>query len=136
MKTTAKITGILNGLTGLTQIVIGAMLWAGKARSLTSFHMTVGVLFVLSLWTLALIAGRFHVGKGLGALAVLWGIVVLLFGIAQPQIMPGSGHWVIRVVHLLLGLAAMAQAGVLARRIRASASPHPTSAAPELGPVR
>ena len=36
----------------------------------------------------------------------------------QTQLLPGSWHWVIQVLHLLLGLGAMGQGEGLAARIK------------------
>jgi hypothetical protein len=50
--------------------------------------------------------------------ALLWGAVVPVFGMTQTQILPGSFHWIVQVLHLVVGLAALALAETLARRIR------------------
>jgi len=63
------------------------------------------------------------VGAGLVALAVLWGIIVLALGMTQTRLMPGSAHWVIRVLHLLVGLFAIRLGEVLAQRIKAVRAP-------------
>jgi len=55
----------------------------------------------------------------------LTGLVQLTLGVTQAQFLRGDGHWVIRLLHLLTGLAAMgignalsARAGVAPRRWR------------------
>lgn len=54
---------------------------------------------------------------GLILLTVVWGLVLPVFGMTQTRILPGSGHWVIRVLHLLVGLGALRLAEALATRI-------------------
>jgi hypothetical protein len=51
-------------------------------------------------------------------LAVGWGIVVPAFGIVHPRLLPGPAHWVIRALHLLIGVIAMVIAAKLAEFIR------------------
>ncbi len=43
-----------------------------------------------------------------------------ILGLTQNQLLPGSWHWVIQLVHLLVGLGAMGQGEGLARRIKAA----------------
>jgi len=131
MNKAARMAGILVGIAGLFQLVVGVLMWTGRALSLTNTHMAVGIVFVLALWTIAAIATRSHVGSGLTAFAFLWGVVIVLFGIAQARILPGPNHWIVRVVHLLVGLAAMGLAGAMTRRIR-EAAPHTHAPTPEL----
>src|SRR5262245_52402213 len=123
MQTVGKVAGTLVGLTGLFQIVAGVLIWTGRGLSLIPVHMAVGVVLVLALWTLAIVAIRSHVNARLIAVAFVWGAVVLWFGYSQAQLLPGPNHWIIRVLHLLFGLAAMGQAGALRRQIRMHAPP-------------
>jgi hypothetical protein len=51
-------------------------------------------------------------------LAIGWGIVVPVFGMIHPRLLPGPAHWVVRVIHLLIGLAAMVIAAKLAGYIQ------------------
>jgi hypothetical protein len=38
----------------------------------------------------------------------------------QTRLLPGPGHWVVQVVHLLIGVVAMLVAGRLVRFVRSS----------------
>jgi hypothetical protein len=98
------------------QVVVGVGLWTGHWASLLPMHWANGVLFVLLSWTIAVIAlvQRRAVGRAL--LALLWGFVVVAFGFAQQGILPGGLHWIIRVLHLAVGLAALGIAEGLAPR--------------------
>ncbi|HKN96428.1 MAG TPA: hypothetical protein VJX10_04875 [Pseudonocardiaceae bacterium] len=98
---------------GVVQLVLGALFWSGVAENLIPVHATIGTILVLALWTEAFFAARAGVPKGLVALAVVWGLIVPVFGIVQDGILPGSTHWIIQVVHLLLGLTAMGLADIL-----------------------
>jgi hypothetical protein len=128
MRTASRVMGMVVGITGLFQIVLGLLFWTGVAQFLIPLHMVVGIVFVLALWTTAGLAIKARAPIGPIALAFAWGAVVILLGVAQAQILPGPNHWIIRVLHLAVGLAAMAQAGGLARRIRDGAAGEPVPA--------
>jgi hypothetical protein len=103
-------------IAGLLQLVLGMAFWAGALKGLVPVHMAIGTILVVSLWVLAYFAAKAGVGRGLVVLAVVWGLVVPVVGVAQAGILRGSAHWVVQVVHLLLGLGAMGVASVLASR--------------------
>jgi hypothetical protein len=94
-------------LTGLIQIVLGVAFWIGYVLNLISLHMLIGFVFVLALWVLAVLAARSGVNWGFVALAIVWGVITLALGVTQTQLLPGAFHWIIRVLHLAVGLAAM-----------------------------
>jgi hypothetical protein len=115
-------------LTAVTQLAVGLLFWSGRAGSLLNLHMMVGLLFVIALWVLALLAWRTGLGAGPTLLVVAWGFVIPVFGMVHPRIMPGPDHWIIRVVHLLIGVAAMAMAAKLGAFIRRRAERVPATA--------
>jgi hypothetical protein len=117
MKATTTVLQMLVRLTGLLQIVLGALFWTGNADDLIPVHIVSGSVLVLSLLGLALLAARTGVQPGFVALAVAWGLVVLILGLTQERLLPGPAHWTIQALHLLLGLGAIGQAENLARRI-------------------
>ncbi len=106
-------------LSGLVQLVLGGLFWTNNQLQLIPLHMLNGVLLVIGLWALAGLAAAARVEARLVALAVVWGAVTVALGATHAQILPGDWHWVVRVVHLLVGLAAIGQAGMLAQRIKA-----------------
>ena len=58
-----------------------------------------------------------------GLLAALWGLIVPIVGLTQRELVPGSAHWVIQVIHLLLGIGLIALAENLATRAKAGLAP-------------
>ncbi len=118
MKTVTTIAHTLVRLAGLSAIVLGVLFWTGNAQVLIPVHMLIGLVLVLSLWTLAFLAAQAGVNRGFVALAVVWGFIVPVLGLTQGQLLPGDYHWVIKVVHLLVGLGAMGQGDGLAARIK------------------
>ena len=105
-------------LTGMTQVLLGLLLWTGRAPGVRTPHMIIGVGFVLGLLALAGLAARAGRGCGLAATTAALGLVLPVFGALHPRLLPGPGHWLIRLLHLALGLAAMALAARLERAVR------------------
>jgi hypothetical protein len=101
---------------GLVMVTLGLLFWTGNALGLLPIHMLIGLLLVLSLWTLAALAAAAGVNPALVALAFVWGLLVPALGVTQERLLPGTGHWVIQVLHLLVGLSLIALAESLARR--------------------
>lgn len=116
MKTTVTILQLLVRIVGPIQIILGLLFWTGNALALIPVHMMVGLLLVLTLWTVGGLAARSGEQPGLVALAIVWGFVVPILGYTQDSLLPGPAHWLIQVVHLLVGVTAIGLAETLARR--------------------
>ncbi|HYW24489.1 MAG TPA: hypothetical protein VE953_10005 [Terriglobales bacterium] len=121
MRTAATVAQWLVRITGLIQIVLGLLFWTGNLLTLLPVHIVSGLLLVVGLWILALIGARSGVAPGLVLLAFLWGLLVVVLGLTQGQILTGDAHWVIQVLHLLVGVSAIAQAEGLGQRIKRAA---------------
>jgi hypothetical protein len=105
-------------IAGLIQLGLGLLFWSGHALSLIPIHMRIGFLVVLSLWVLSLLAARRGISLGLVGLGLAWGLVVPIVGLTQTRVMPGQYHVVVQVIHLLLGVGAIALGERLFERIR------------------
>jgi hypothetical protein len=107
MRKTVAVLAMLGRLLGVIQILVGLTIWLGFAAGTVAFHMAVGSLFVLVLWIVGLIALFVLDKRGLALFTLLWGGLVLWFGMAQTTLLVGAGHWAIRLAHLLVGMAAI-----------------------------
>ena len=114
MRRVTAVTRWIVRVAGLIQILLGLSFWTGHALSLVPVHMAVGMVVVLGLWATAVFAARAGAHPGLVALAIALGLVLPIVGVTQGRLLPGSLHWVIQVVHLLLGLGALRMADGLA----------------------
>ena len=117
----AKIASWVVRLGGVIMLVLGLLFWTGNALGLVQEHMTLGLLVVLALWVLAATAMQKGVGVGLVIGAFVLGLVVIGFGMAQESLMSGATRVVvelIRIVHLLLGLALISFGEILTARLR------------------
>jgi hypothetical protein len=117
MQRATVITQWVIRLTGLTQIIVGLLFWTGRALSLIPAHMMIGLLFSIALAFMGIFASRAGVRPAVVVLTVVWALVLPIFGFAHPGILPGPLHWIIRVVHLALGLGAMGFSERLAEQV-------------------
>ncbi len=118
MKTTTTAAQMLLRFAGLLALILGVLFWTGNAGTLVSVHMLLGIVVVLSLWTLAFLGARAGVNWGLVVLAVLWGLLTVALGMVQVQLLPDNLHWIIQILHLLIGVAAIGQGEALGARIK------------------
>jgi hypothetical protein len=105
-------------IAGLFALVLGIAFWTGNGLTLVNAHMGFGLLVVIALWVLAGFAGRAGVGAGTVILAVLWGFVVPVLGVLQLRLPPTGGYGLVRVIHLLVGLGALALVETLGARVK------------------
>lgn len=120
MRATAGISLWIVRVAGTLQLVLGALFWTGHAYTYVPLHIANGVVIVLTLWTVAVLALVARTRRGLAVFGLLWGLALPAFGLRQAAVLIGPLHWIVRVIHLLMGLAAMALAGMLGQAILAA----------------
>jgi hypothetical protein len=122
--------------TGLLQLALGLAFWTGALLIAVPFHTFNGQLFVLLLEAQAGLAAWAGASRRLVVFAIAWGLLVVGFGMTHSRILPGDWHWLVRVAHLLVGLAAMGLAERLTAaaraRLQGGDTGEPGQAAPEL----
>jgi hypothetical protein len=100
--------------------------------TITALQMGIRVVWVVQLalgvvfWTgntQAVLTARAGVEPRLVAVAAVWGLIVPIVGLTQTSLLTGSLHWLIQVIHLLLGLGLIALAEQLATRAKARLAP-------------
>ena len=128
-----RIASIVLRLCGALAVILGILFWSGNALNLIPIHMLLGLLVVLSLWIVGI--GQAFSSDGswpLAGGALLLGLLVIVVGMRQSSLLVGPFHWVIQVVHLLLGILAVAIGQIAAARGRKSSAireEQPSSAA-------
>ena len=117
----STITAIQMGIrvVWLVQLALGVLFWTGNATGLVDLHQLLGILLVLALWTQAVLAARAGVEPRLVAVAAVWGLLVVIVGLTQTSLLTGSLHWLVQVIHLLLGIGLIGLAERLATGAKA-----------------
>lgn len=95
-------------------LILGLLLWSGNGYAYRNLHMILGVVVVVALWALAIMALPRGTQRGLAVLALVWGLITSVVGVLQVQLLPGSAHVIIQLVHLVLGAGAIALGNRLA----------------------
>lgn len=123
MRTATTVIQMMIRVLGLVMIILGLLFWTGNALNLIGLHMLIGMLLVLLLWVLSIMAARSGVSLRLVALGIAWGLIVVALGMTQNRLLPGDAHWVIKVLHLLVGIVALGIAERLAGSIKRTGIP-------------
>jgi hypothetical protein len=110
---------VIIGLSGISLLLLGILFWTGRALSLLPVPLVLGVILVLGLWLIAILGLRARAPKGLVALVLVFSLIMPVLGIEQSPLLPGEWHWLVQLLHLLVGFAAIGLGQVLARRIQA-----------------
>jgi hypothetical protein len=103
----------------LLALILGILFWTGNALNLTFIHMILGFIVVISLWTIGLAQGFTKGGSFALALATfVLGLLLAIVGLFQTNWLTGSTHWIIQVIHLLLGLSAIGLGEMITARTK------------------
>jgi len=103
----------------LLAIILGILLWTGNFDAIRPIHMLIGIIVVLALWTIGLAQGFQKGGSfGLATATFVVGLALVIVGLYQDFWLIGSLHWVIQVLHLLLGLSTIGLGEMIAGRTR------------------
>jgi hypothetical protein len=112
---TARILQIVVGIAGLCALVLGLLIWIANL-DLIPFHMLFGILVTLGLLIMGILALTARGLRVLGIVGIIYAIIVPIFGLSQFNILVGNLHWIIQALHMLVGIGAMALAGILGAR--------------------
>jgi hypothetical protein len=114
-----RIASVVLSLAGLLALVLGLLFWTGAALNLVSMHMLLGLLAVGALCVIG-IGQAFAKGGSwtLALCALVVGALMVVIGMNQTSLIAGDLHWVIRVIHLLLGLLTIGLGHMAAARYR------------------
>jgi hypothetical protein len=108
MNTAVKVARAVLVGSGALVVVLGLIIWTGNADGLIGIHELLAYVLILSLWTIAAIAARSGVSWRLVALAVAWSVGAAVLGGYQEELVNGSWHWTIQVLHLVVGMGVIA----------------------------
>jgi hypothetical protein len=115
-----RITVNVLRVAALLALILGILDWTGHTLGSILIHTLLGFIVVFSLWILGGAIVTTKGGTGLGIGAFMLGLIVLVWGLVQKQILPepNSLHWIIQVIHLIIGLSAIGMGEMIAGRYR------------------
>jgi hypothetical protein len=116
---TIRIASVVLSFAGLLALILGLLFWTNSALNLIQMHMLLGLLAVGALWVIG-IGQAFSKGGSwiIAACALIVGAAMILIGWTQSSLLVGELHWVIQVVHLVLGLLVIGLGHMGAARYR------------------
>ena len=116
----ARIAIMVLRLAVLFNLITGIIFWTGNADPLQIVHIVVGIIAVISLWTLGILQGLRGGTFSLALATFVLGFLLALVGLFQKNWLPepNAYHWVIQVIHLILGLATIGLGEMVAGRYR------------------
>jgi hypothetical protein len=123
MNTVIQIASIFLRVFGTLALLLGLLFWAGIGLTFIALHMVLGLLVVLLLWIVGI--GQAFSKQGSWPLAIgalVLGALVITLGLRQSALLVGPLHWVIQVIHLLLGALAIGVGQISAGRYRRGAA--------------
>jgi hypothetical protein len=83
----------------------------------TSIHMLFGLIVALILLILAVMAVFTSGLRRLGAVGIVYALIVPIFGATQQMILAGDLHWLIEAAHLVVGFGALMFIGRISARL-------------------
>jgi hypothetical protein len=87
--------------------------------NLISIHILLGLLAVAALWVIGIGQALAKAGSRIiTAAALIVGAAMVVVGMIQSSVMAGEFHWVIRAIHLMLGLLTIGTGHMAAARFR------------------
>ncbi len=105
----------------LFNLITGIIFWTSNADPLQIVHILFGIIAVLSLWVLGIMQGLRGGSFGLALATFIVGFLLVLVGLFQKNWLPeatNANHWIIQVIHLALGLAAIGLGEMAAGRYK------------------
>jgi uncharacterized membrane protein YuzA (DUF378 family) len=119
---TIRIASAVLTLAGLLALLSGLLFWSGSASNLIALHMLLGFLTVAALWTIGFAQALAPSGWRMALAIAILGALTLLLGLYQTRLVAGPYHSTVRIIHLLLGLAAIGVGHMAAARQRKAAA--------------
>lgn len=110
----ARLLQIIASIAALVAVSLGMGTYTHA--DFTNIHMLFGLLVALALLILAVIAVFTSGLRRLGAIGIVYALIVPIFGVTQQMILVGDLHWLIEAAHLLVGFGAIAFIGTISAR--------------------
>ena len=103
------------GLAGLGALTLGLLFWIANVDFI-NIHMLLGLTVALALLVLGVVAVCTRGLRILGAVAIVYALLLPVFGLRQATLLIGSMHWLIQIAHMLVGIGGLALIGIISAR--------------------
>jgi hypothetical protein len=123
----ARVSAMVLRVAAVFALILGILFWINVipgsdnlSNPVTSVHMTLGIIVTICLVILGVLMINTKGGNvGLGVGAIILAILVIALGLTQTRLLVAdSVHWIVQVVHLLFGLAAIGVGEMINGRYR------------------
>ena len=104
-------------IAGLGALVLGLLIWFAQLNVI-SIHMLFGITVALTLLIVSLIAVFTRGMRLMGGIGIVYAFILPTFGLNQDLLLIGDLHWLIQIAHMLVGIGALALAGLIGQRYR------------------
>jgi hypothetical protein len=105
-------------IAGLGALVLGLLIWTLQLDAVITIHMLFGLTVALLLLLISLLAVLTRELRVWGIVGILYAFLLPVFGLNQVFLVIGNLHWLIQTAHLLVGIGALALAGIMGVRYR------------------
>src|SRR5947209_1191989 len=121
-----RIAAVVLSFAGLLALILGLLFWINSALNLIQMHILLGLLAVGALWVIG-IGQAFSQGGSrlIAGCALVVGAAMIVLCLTQSSIMVVAFHWVIHVIHVVLGLLDIGMGHMGAARYRKSTTSTP-----------
>lgn len=114
-------------IAGSVALVLGLLIWAFQLDNITTIHMLFGLLVTLALLVISFLAALTRGLRLPGIIGIVYAFILPLLGVNQETLLVGNLHWLIQVIHMLVGIGALAYAGMISVRYRRLKQAHPAT---------
>jgi hypothetical protein len=104
-------------IAGTVALVLGLLIWTLQL-DIINVHMLFGLIVTLALLVISFLATFTRGLRLLGIIGIVYAFILPLLGVNQETLLVGDLHWLIQVIHMLVGIGALALAGVISVRYR------------------
>ncbi|HEV7236046.1 MAG TPA: hypothetical protein VGN15_07700 [Ktedonobacteraceae bacterium] len=112
---TTRTIQIIAGVAGLGALTLGLLFWIANI-DLLNIHMLLGLIVALTLLVMSIIAVSTRGMRIWGIVGIIYAVIVPIFGLRQATLLIGDLHWLIQVLHMLVGIGAIVLTGIMGTR--------------------
>ena len=105
-------------LVGVLQLIMGLLIWFQNAFGMIPVHTWLGLVLVAAMLVVAGVSTPLGAPIGMAVGLAMTAIVILVLGMTQASLLPGPNHWIIQVLHPLVGLAGVGFSEAVCGRVR------------------